>query len=71
LGSPIEKSTSHKQSGVEHVEYWSGFAQDQMTVCYLTDTKKSVQKEYRTNKSGYEAFCRDIRSFKITQKKFV
>ena len=41
----------------------------QMTVCYLSNRKDPVQKEYRTNESGYEAFCKDIRSFKLAKNK--
>lgn len=69
MGSPKEKSTSHKQFGERYVECRSGFAQDSNDSLLFARKKESVQKEYRTNKSGYEAFCQDIRSFKIAQKK--
>ena len=41
----------------------------QMTVCFLFGTSEPLQKVYRTDKSGYEAFCQDIKSFGIVRKK--
>ncbi len=41
----------------------------QMTVCFLTDKAEPQQEVYRTDKSGYEAFCGDIKSFGVSRKK--
>lgn len=41
----------------------------QMTVCYLSDNFTTVQKVYRTDETGYEEFCSDIKAMRIPRKK--
>ena len=37
----------------------------QMTVCYLADDHQTIQKVYRTDQSGYEAFCDDLQALNV------
>jgi transposase len=41
----------------------------QMTVCFLTDDDQVSQKVYRTDQTGYEGFCADLKSLPVHRKK--